>query len=75
VRGHPDDTGSNLTSYVANFVYRWNSPGGDHSVDDTYLPNWFSRWIMTGSTLVMIVAGCLVLWRTLTHRWYRNKND
>jgi hypothetical protein len=52
---------------LASVVYRLS--GGDHSVADIYFPGWFSRWIMTGSTLVMIVAGFLVLWRTLTHRW------
>lgn len=52
---------------LATVVYRLSA--GDHSVADIYLPDWFSRWIMTSSTSIMLFAGVIVLWRTLTHRW------
>jgi hypothetical protein len=43
--------------------------GGDRSQPDIFLPDWISRRIMLGSTLVLGPALCLVLWRQLMHKW------
>ena len=51
---------------LASLVYRL--AGGDKTTSDILLPLWFSRWIMTGSTIVLAVGIVLVLWRG-TDRW------
>ncbi len=43
--------------------------GGDHSQPDIFLPVWISSRVMLGSTLVLVPALCLVLWRQLMHKW------
>jgi hypothetical protein len=40
--------------------------GGDRSTPDIYLPVWLAEWIMTGSTLLLVVAAALVLGRALS---------
>jgi hypothetical protein len=52
---------------LASIVYRLS--GGDGSIPDLLLPVWLSRWIMTGSTLIICFGVTLVLWRVCTHRW------
>lgn len=55
---------------LASLVYRL--AGGDKTTSDILLPLWFSRWIMTGSTLVLAVGIVLVLWRG-ADRWGRSQ--
>ncbi len=43
--------------------------GGDKSVPDIFLPQWFSRWIVPGSAVLMAAGGSLALWRTFARRW------
>jgi hypothetical protein len=43
--------------------------GGDRSQPDIFLPVWLSHRIMLGSTLLLVPALCLVLWRQLMHKW------
>jgi len=52
---------------LSSMIYRLS--GGDRTQPDIFLPDWFARWIMTGSTALLVVAGGLVLWRQLAHRW------
>jgi hypothetical protein len=52
---------------LSSVIYRLS--GGDRTTPDIFLPDWFSRWIMTGTTSLLTVAVCLVLWRQLAHKW------
>jgi hypothetical protein len=52
---------------LSSMIYRL--AGGDRSTPDIFLPDWFARWIMTGSTSLLVVAISLVAWRQLTRRW------
>ncbi len=52
---------------LSSMIYRLS--GGDRTQPDIFLPGWFARWIMTGSTSLLVVAVGLVLWRQLTHTW------
>jgi hypothetical protein len=52
---------------LSSMIYRLS--GGDRMQPDIFLPDWFSRWIMIGSTSVLVVAVGLVLWRELAHGW------
>jgi hypothetical protein len=52
---------------LSSMIYRLS--GGDRTQPDIFLPDWFARWIMTGSTALLAAAGGLVVWRQLTHRW------
>ena len=52
---------------LSSMIYRLS--GGDRTQPDIFLPDWFARWIMTGSTSLLIVAVGLVLWRQLAHKW------
>jgi hypothetical protein len=42
---------------------------GDRATPDIFLPVWIAQWIMTGSTLLLAVAGAIALARTLTGTW------
>jgi hypothetical protein len=52
---------------LSTLIYRLSDD--DHNQPDIFLPDWFARWIMAGSTAVLTVAVALVLWRQLTHNW------
>ena len=52
---------------LSSMIYRL--AGGDRTTPDIFLPDWFARWIMTGSTALLVVAVGLVLWRQLAHQW------
>lgn len=52
---------------LSSIIYRLS--GGDHTTADTFFPDWFANWIMTGSTALLAVAVCLILWRQLTRGW------
>jgi len=52
---------------LSSLIYRLAN--GDRSTSDIFLPVWFARWIMLGTTLVLLAGSGLVLWRTLTRRW------
>ncbi len=55
---------------MSSMIYRL--AGGDRTTPDIFLPDWFARWIMTGSTALLAVAVGLVVWRQLAHRWRRS---
>jgi hypothetical protein len=52
---------------LSSMIYRLS--GGDRTTPDIFLPDWFARWIMAGSTSLLIIAAGLVLWRQLTGGW------
>lgn len=52
---------------LSSMIYRLS--GGDRAQPDIFLPDWFARWIMTGSTSLLVVAAGLVLWRQAMHAW------
>jgi hypothetical protein len=52
---------------LSSIIYRLS--GGDRTQPDIFLPDWFARWIMIGTTSVLVIAVGLVLWRQLTQRW------
>jgi hypothetical protein len=52
---------------LSSIIYRLSA--GDRTRADIFLPEWFSSWIMAGSTSLLVVAVGLVLWRQLTQRW------
>jgi hypothetical protein len=41
---------------------------GDRSQSDIYLPVWFARWIMTGTTIVLVVGVCIIAVRSVRDR-------
>jgi hypothetical protein len=55
---------------LSSLIYRLAD--GDRTTADIFLPDWFARWIMTGSTALLVVAVGLVVWRQLTHGWRRS---
>jgi hypothetical protein len=55
---------------LSSMIYRL--AGGDRTTPDIFLPDWFARWIMTGSTALLAVAVGLVVWRQLAHGWRRS---
>lgn len=52
---------------LSSLIYRLSN--GDRTQPDIFLPDWFARWIMTGTTTLLVVAAALVLWRQLAHAW------
>jgi hypothetical protein len=54
---------------LSSMIYRLAD--GDRTTADIFLPDWFARWIMTGSTSLLVVAVGLVVWRQLAHKWRR----
>ena len=53
---------------IASLIYRLS---GDPRASDIFLPGWFSRWIMLGSTVALVPGICLVLWRKHANKWRR----
>jgi hypothetical protein len=51
---------------VASLIY-WLS--GDPTASDIFLPGWFSRRVVPGSALALMVGIALVLWRKHAHKW------
>jgi hypothetical protein len=52
---------------LSSVIYRLAN--GNRSQADIFLPDWFARWIMFGTTVVLVVAIGLVLWRQFSHTW------
>jgi hypothetical protein len=52
---------------LSSIIYRLS--GGDRTVADIFLPDWFASWIMTGSTTLLVVGVCLILWRQISWEW------
>jgi hypothetical protein len=58
---------------LSSMIYRLS--GGDRTTPDIFLPDWFARWIMAGSTSLLVVAVGLVLWRQSTGGWRPRSHD
>jgi hypothetical protein len=58
---------------LSSMIYRL--AGGDRTIADIFLPEWFARWIMAGSTSLLVVAVGLVPWRQLTQGWRARSSD
>jgi hypothetical protein len=52
---------------LSSLIYRLS--GGGRTQPDIFLPDWFARWIITGTTSLLAVAAALVMWRQLAHAW------
>jgi len=52
---------------LSSMIYRLSA--GDRTRPDIFLPDWVASRIMPVSTVLLVAAIGLVLWRQFTHRW------